>query len=159
MTYLVWKLLHIASVIVFLGNITTGIFWAAHAHKTRDFALIGSTFEGIIKSDRYFTTPGVTGIAITGTVAALTAKLPILGTGWILWPIILFVISGAAFGMRVAPLQRRIIGLARDADTAGRAWGDYAHAYDQWKFWGLIAVLAPAAAFVIMVLKPGIPAF
>lgn len=65
MSYLVWKLLHIASVIIFLGNIVTGLFWAAHAHKARYFTLIASTFEGIIRSDRWFTIPGVVGIVIS----------------------------------------------------------------------------------------------
>ena len=55
MNYLIWKLIHVAAVIIFLGNIITGLFWAARAHKSHDFKLIASTFQGIIRSDRYFT--------------------------------------------------------------------------------------------------------
>lgn len=107
-SYLVWKLIHIASVIIFVGNITTGLFWAAHSHRTRNFSLIAPAFEGIIRSDRWFTIPGVIGILIGGFAAAIDGNLPILATGWILWPIILFSISGIAFGAWVEPLQRRI---------------------------------------------------
>lgn len=157
MSYLVWKLLHIASVIIFLGNITTGLFWAAHAHKTRDFALIASTFDGIIRSDRWFTIPGVIGILISGIVAAIDGNLPILGTGWILWPIILFSISGIVFGIWVAPLQRKIVNLTRTVDFSEQAWESYGEIYKRWELWGLVALVTPAVAVVIMVLKPSLP--
>ena len=32
--YLLIKLLHVIAVIAFLGNITTGLFWHAHAART-----------------------------------------------------------------------------------------------------------------------------
>lgn len=34
--YPLLKLLHVIAVIAFLGNITTGLFWHAHAARTRD---------------------------------------------------------------------------------------------------------------------------
>jgi uncharacterized membrane protein len=157
MHYLLWKLLHIVSVIIFMGNIVTGLFWAARAHKTRDFRLIASTFEGITRSDRLFTMPGVFGILIGGVVAAIHGKFPILGTGWILWSIVLFSISGIVFGVRLAPLQRRIAEFARGADASEVAWDSYRKMYTKWELWGLVAMLAPAVAVVIMVLKPSLP--
>ena len=157
MSYLVLKLLHVTSVIVFLGNITTGLFWASHAHKTRDFKLIASAFDGIIRSDRLFTGPGVVGILVTGFAAAIVAKLPILSTGWILWPIILFSISGLVFGVWVAPLQRKIRDAARSADSTDLAWQEYAKQYKRWEVWGLVALITPVVAMIIMVLKPALP--
>jgi uncharacterized membrane protein len=157
MSYLLWKLIHIAAVIIFLGNITTGLFWAAHAHKTRDFRLIASTFEGIIRSDRWFTLPGVVGILIGGFAAALDGSLPILATGWILWPIILFSISGLVFGVWVAPLQGKIVSFVRAADASDQAWQSYEEMYKRWERWGLVALITPAVAVVIMVLKPSLP--
>ena len=50
--YLVLKLLHVAAVIAFLGNITTGLFWHRHAARTRDPKLLAFTMGGIIRSDR-----------------------------------------------------------------------------------------------------------
>jgi uncharacterized membrane protein len=142
---------------LFLGNITTGLFWASHALKSRDFALIAATFDGIIRSDRRFTTPGVVGILVTGVAAAILAKLPILGTSRLLWPIILFSISGLVFGVRVAPLQRQILDIARGADTTNEAWTSYSKMYRRWELWGLVALITPVAALAIMVLKPALP--
>ncbi len=157
MTYLAWKLVHVVSVIVFLGNITTGLFWAAHAHKTRDFRLIGSTFEGIVRSDRWFTIPGVVGIVVAGVAMAIEGNIPIWSTGWILWPVVLFVISGIAFGIWVAPLQNKIVKMVRDTQSADDSWDAYHRLYRRWEIWGLVAILTPAAALVIMVLKPSLP--
>jgi uncharacterized membrane protein len=159
MSYLVWKFLHVASVIVFLGNIVTGIFWGAHANRSRDFRLIASTFDGIIRSDRLFTMPGVIVIIVSGVVAAITGGLPILGTGWILWGIVLFSVAGIVFGRIVAPLQRDIVRLAGSGDSDEQNWRSYDLLYARWARWGLVAVLAPAAAVLIMVLKPALPAF
>ncbi|MDH4126168.1 MAG: DUF2269 domain-containing protein [Gammaproteobacteria bacterium] len=157
MSYLILKMLHVASVVIFLGNITTGLFWANHAHKSREFKLIASTFDGIIRSDRRFTTPGVLGILITGLVAAAVAGLPLLSTGWIFWPIVLFSISGLVFAVWVAPLQRKILQLARSTDSTEAAWQRYMELYKRWELWGLVALITPVAAMVIMVLKPALP--
>lgn len=159
MLYPLLKFLHIACVVIFVGNITTGAFWAAHAHKTRDFRLIASTFDGIIRSDRLFTMPGVLGIVVSGVGAALVGGLSILGTGWILWGIALFIISGIAFGRFVAPRQREIARLTHAADSGEATWNVYEKAYKGWVFWGLVALIAPVAAMLIMVFKPVLPAF
>lgn len=157
MSYLLWKLVHIASVIIFLGNITTGIFWAFHSRKTHDYAHIATTFDGIIRSDRLFTVPGVIGIIASGVAAAMQARLPILGTGWILWPLLLFAVSGLVFGIRVAPLQRELVHLARDTGTAGNRQREFDAAFRDWELWGLVALALPVAAMTIMVLKPALP--
>lgn len=156
MSYLGWKLLHVAAVVIFLGNISTGVFWAARAHRTRDLRLIASTFEGVIRSDRWFTIPGVIGIIAGGVGAAMSGGVPILGTGWILWSIVLFAISGLAFGM-VAPLQRKIAHLPNGADFS-EAWTRYQALYRKWALWGAFALITPVAAMAIMVTKPSLPA-
>ena len=157
MSYLHWKLLHIVSVVVFLGNITTGLFWAARAHKSRNLDQIASTFESIILSDRWATIPGVFGILLSGIAGAMAGNLPILGTGWILWPALLFLASGLVFSARVGPLQRKILMLAQSADTSERSWTAYCTLYRSWETWGLAALLTPLVALVIMVLKPSLP--
>lgn len=159
MGYLTWKFLHVASVILFVGNIATGFFWAARAASSRDLRAIASTFEGIIRADRVFTTPGVLGLTLSGIAAAVVGRLPILGTGWILWGIVLLMVSGATFGMRVAPLQREIARLARTPQDETKAWVAFDSLYRSWKLWGAVAVLAPLIAVLIMVMKPPLPAF
>jgi uncharacterized membrane protein len=159
MTYLLWKFVHVASVVLFVGNITTGVFWGAHAHRSRDFRLIASTFDGIIRSDRMFTMPGVFGIIVSGFGAAIVGGLSILGTGWILWGIVLFSVAGIVFGRSVAPLQRDIVRLASSAPADEESWKVYEQLYRRWARWGLVALLTPAAAVLIMVVKPVLPGF
>jgi uncharacterized membrane protein len=159
MSYLVWKLVHVLSAILFVGNITTGAFWAANAVRSNDYRLIRGTFEGIIRADRLFTSPGAIGLVVSGVVTALIGDWPILGTGWILWGIVLFVISGAAFGMRVAPLQRELVRLAAEADRNTEALAAFQARYRSWQLWGTVAVLTPLIAVALMVLRPDLPAF
>ncbi len=154
MVYLYLKLIHVLFVIFFLGNITVGLFWKMFAQKSKDSDKIAFAFKGIIKADRIFTLPGVIGITIFGIGGAVHGGLPILGTGWILWSIILFVISGAAFMAKVVPLQKKIAALASDKEKFN--WDEYHKLAKQWDFWGFIALITPILATVLMILKPNI---
>jgi uncharacterized membrane protein len=153
--YLTLKTLHILAVVLFLGNIITGVFWKAHADRTGDPRIMAHTLDGIIRSDRWFTIPGVLLIIAFGMGAAIMARLPILGTGWILHSLILFAISGLAFMGQVAPLQRKLLALAREG--VGGRWDPaaYHRLSRRWELWGAVAVLTPLAALVLMVVKPG----
>ncbi len=113
MLYLILKSLHVISVVLFLGNIITGVFWKVHADITGDLRARAQALDGIVKSDRVFTVPGVFAIIITGVWMAMHAHLPLLGTRWILWSLILFGISGICFGAFVAPLQKKLLANAR----------------------------------------------
>ena len=153
--YLALKLLHLLAVMLFLGNIITGVFWKAHADRTRDPRLIAHTMAGIIGSDRWFTNPGVVLLVVFGLGAAMTGGVPILRTPWIWQSIVLLTISGAAYGMRLAPLQRQMHRLAAAASEGG-AFDEprYEQLSRQWGIWGLVATLAPLAAFALMIFKP-----
>ncbi len=154
MVYLYLKFIHVLFVILFLGNITVGVFWKAFAQRTKDPEKIAFAFKGIIKSDRYFTMPSVIGITLFGIGGAIHGGLPLLGTGWILWSIILFTISGIAFMVKLVPLQRKIAALASDKDKF--SWDEYNKLAKQWDLWGFIALITPYIAVVLMVVKPNI---
>lgn len=153
--YLPIKLLHVASVVVFLGNITLGLFWKAHADGSRDPAVMANALAGIIRADRWFTIPGVVAIVASGLGLALIAPYPLLRTGWIFWSLVLFSVSGVVFSVWVAPLQRRLLALAEQARAGGAL---DAAAYRQlsvaWELSGAVALLTPVAAMALMVLKP-----
>lgn len=149
------KLVHIIAVIAFLGNITTGLFWHSFAARTRDPRILAHTMSGIIRSDRLFTIPGVIGIVGAGIATAVAGGYPLLHTGWILWTLVLFSISGLAFMTRVAPLQRELHALA-DAGAKAVAF-DYERYHRlarRWEFWGGVALLTPVMGLFLMVLKP-----
>jgi len=153
--YLWLKLLHLAAVVVFLGNITTGLFWHAHAARSRDPRLLAHTVDGIIRSDRLFTIPGVVVIISSGLAAAIIGGYPILRTPWILWSLILFSVSGLVFVLRVVPLQIQLRALTQGApETGAFDWERYQRLARTWELWGALALLTPIAALVLMVLKP-----
>ena len=154
MAYSYIKLIHVLFVIIFLGNITIGLFWKMFAEKTKDPDKIAFAFKGIIKADRYFTIPGVIGITLFGIAGAMHSGIPILGTGWILWSIILFTISGIAFMAKLVPLQKKLAALASDKEKFN--WDEYHKLSKQWDLWGYVALLTPWIATILMVLKPNI---
>ena len=155
--YLALKVLHMLAVVLFLGNIITGLFWKAHGDRTADPRIMAHTLDGIIRSDRWFTLPGVFLIVALGVAAALVGHLPLLRTTWISISILLFTISGLAFGLRVAPLQVRLRALAMTA-AAGGTWDTelYHRLSRRWEFWGVVAIRMPLAALGLMVFKPAV---
>lgn len=152
-TYLLFKSVHILAVVIFLGNIITGLFWMIHAHRTRNVGFIHHTMKGIILADRYFTVPGVLIILIGGIVSAIQGGYPILGTGWIFWSIVMFSISGIAFGWKVAPLQQKIHKISDGVDEQHFDWVAYHRLLKGWELWGLMAMVTPLIAMVMMVTK------
>lgn len=150
--YQTLKFIHVFAVILFLGNIITGLFWKMHADGTRDRAIIAHTLRGLIRADRWFTVPGVVVITAAGILAAIQAGLPLLRTGWILWSIIAFSLSGIAFAWKVGPLQKRLLTLT--TSNAPLDWPAYRALSLQWELWGLFATLTPAVAVGLMVWKP-----
>jgi len=149
--YHILKSIHVFAVILFMGNIITGLFWKRHADLTRDRAVIAHTMRGLIRADWWFTIPGVVVITAAGVFAAIQAGLPLLGTGWIFWSIVAFSLSGVAFGWKVAPLQKQLLRLA-EADEVD--WKTYRSKSLQWEWWGLFATIMPLIAVVLMTLKP-----
>jgi len=152
MVYLILKLIHIFGAIIFLGNITIGPFWKMHAEKSQDPKKIADTFDGIIKADRYFTMPGIAIIILFGIGAALHGGYNLITTGWILWSIILVIISGAVFMVKVVPIQKKIYTLASSESEFN--WDEYKKLSRQWDVWGSIATITPYIAIVLMVIKP-----
>jgi uncharacterized membrane protein len=149
--YLILKAIHVLAVVAFLGNIVTGLFWMKFARKTNDIKIIHHTAAGIIASDRLFTIPGVLIITAGGFASAIYGGIPLLRTGWIFWPIILFSLSGLFFAFKVVPLQVR---MRKNLETEeGFAWKGFDAILKQWEFWGFIAVITPIIAFFMMVLK------
>jgi uncharacterized membrane protein len=155
-TYLILKSLHVLAVTLFLGNIITGVFWRFHAERSKDPKFIGHTFAGITRSDRFFTIPGVLLIIVSGVWAAIEGGLPLLRTGWILWSLVLFGISGVIFGIWLGPLQRQIAALAQAPGQFD--WDRYRSLVHRWDVWGALATLTPLVALALMVLKPQLPA-
>jgi uncharacterized membrane protein len=156
MLYLVLKIVHVIAVALFLGNIVTGLFWKHHGDRSGNAAIMAHTMEGIIRSDRWFTVPGVFLIIGSGVWAAIQGGFPLLRTPWIAQSLILFGISGAVFGIEVAPMQKRILAVALEGARTGHLdRAAYRRFSLRWEIAGAIAVLTPLGALAMMVLKRG----
>jgi len=151
--YLALKLVHVAGVVLFLGNITVGVLWKQFADRRRDPAILAFTIDSIIGADRVFTIPGIVLLLAGGIGAALAGHIPILSTGWILWAIVAFILSGLAFGP-LSRVQRQLSVAAHASNLA-----EYDRLSQGWNLWGTIALILPIASFVLMILKPALPAF
>lgn len=157
--YLILKFVHVLAVMIFVGNISVGILWHTIGDSTRDPRIIAHTVKGILLADKIFTIPAIIVLLIAGIGTAEAGHLSILGTGWILWSIILFIISGIAFGP-VSRSQRRMLAVAQTALTSGvMNWEDYDRFARTWNVAGTIALVAPLVAVLFMVIKPLLPAF
>jgi uncharacterized membrane protein len=152
-TYLILKLIHVLGVVLFLGNITVGVFWKRHADKTGNFGIIASTIDGIIAADKVFTIPGILLLLGGGLAAAFVGKIPILSTGWLLWGFVAFILAGLAFGP-LARAQKRLSVAAHAGNLH-----EYEDVSKSWALWGTLALIFPFVAFVLMILKPALPAF
>jgi len=152
MVYNYLVLIHVIGVIVFLGNITIVPFWKVNAERTKDRLHILSTWQSIIRADKFFTMPGVVIILLFGLGAALHIGYNILETSWIFLSLILYVISGAVFMIKVGPIQKKVVALAQDENNF--SWDEYFNLARHWNFWGSIATLTPWFAVILMVIKP-----
>jgi uncharacterized membrane protein len=92
-------------------------------------------------------------ITAAGIGAALHGGLPLLRTGWIFWSIVFFLISGIIFSVKLAPLQRKILKIAAGMNEKQFSEESYHSHLRQWETWGLLALITPLAALVMMVLK------
>lgn len=151
MVYNIWKLIHILFVIIFLGNITIEIFWKMQADKSKDRIKIAYTFQNIIKADRIFTIPSVTFLIIFGMGAAMAGGLPLVGTTWIFWSIILIIISAYSIIAKMAPIQKTILKLTKTEETF--SFDKYTKLSKSWNLWGTLAVVTPYIAVILMTLK------
>ena len=154
MVYFSLVLIHVIAVIIFLGNITITPFWKLQAEKIKDRLHILNIWEGIIRSDRFFTMPGMIILLIFGIGAAAHLKINFIDTGWIFWSIIMYIISGASFMVKMVPIQKKIVALAKDEARFG--WDEYRKLSKQWDIWGSLATITPWIAVILMVLKPNI---
>ena len=63
----------------------------------------------------------------------------------------MFSISGLAFAFKVAPLQKKIYHLTLNKESSNDFdWNNFNKVYVEWDVWGLVALVTPLAAFVMM---------
>ena len=154
-----WRLFHVLAVVLFLGNLTTSLFWAARASRTRDPAVVAHTFESIRRSDLWFTLPGVLGIVIGGIAAALRMELSIFGTGWVVWAIGMLGMGLTVLVTVRASLQGDLQELVGSGQGDQVPWKEFDLLYRYWRSWTLIAIAGLLGAVLLMTYRPPLPGF
>ena len=151
MLYLFLKTVHIVAVVLFVGNIITGVLWKLHADRSGDPRLMAHALDGLIKADRWFTAPASVLILLSGGLLTWTGGYPFFGTLWIWMGLGLFAFAGVIFKLRVEPAQFRLREIAMRTSFDRPA---YDAASRQWLLSGGLATLAPVIAIALMVFKP-----
>ncbi len=114
--YLATKALHALAVVLFLGNIITGLVWKAHGDRTADRRIIGDPLQGSFRSDRWFPLPGVPLIIGFGISAA---DRPAPAAGHRLDPVRGYPIRSLGAGIHAAG---RAAGSSGEPWPSGRRW-------------------------------------
>jgi uncharacterized membrane protein len=158
MTYLVLKLLHVVGATVLLGTGAGIAFFMLLAHRTGQAATIAAVARIVVIADFVFTATAVVAQPVTGFLLAWHLGYP-LTEPWLLWSIVLYVVTGA-FWLPVVWMQMRLRDLARAAAAHGGPLPRAYHVLFWWWFaFGFPAFAAVLAILWLMIARPqGLPA-
>ena len=154
MLYDLLKAVHLAGVVVLIGNVTVTAFWKVFADRTGDPRLIAHAQHMVSVTDWTFTLSGIALIYGGGFGAAWVAGMNPFSPGWLLWGQALFALSGVIWLGILVPVQIRQAQLARGFANGGSIPEAYRHDGRRWLFWGIVATLPLTAAVWVMVAKP-----
>lgn len=155
---LLLKLVHIWSVIMFVGNSALGPYRRRQARLTGKAQVIAGTYEIHTRSGRDVTIPWFAATLATGLVLAWLSDIPILGTGWVVLALVLSVAVALLFVVRIAPLQRQATAeavlLASEGPEREAAFRQAARRLEPWSHFAHVIFVAIIA---LMVFKPPVP--
>jgi|ERR1700712_5851406 uncharacterized membrane protein len=151
--YLGLKYLHVLGAAVLIGTGAGIAFFMLLAHLRREPALIAGVARIVVIADFAFTATAVVAQPITGVLLARSVGFS-LWDGWILWSIVLFIITGI-FWLPVVWMQMRMRDLALRAVQDGRALPEIYHRiFRMWFAFGCPAFGAVLAILWLMIAKP-----
>ncbi|MBR2536668.1 MAG: DUF2269 domain-containing protein [Hyphomicrobium sp.] len=153
MLYSVLKFLHVAGVVLLIGNVTITAFWKVYSDRSNDPRIVANAQRAVIAADWLFTFPAITLIIVGGYGMALIANMDLFADPWLVWGQVLFLISGALWLGVLVPVQIRQARAARifepDAPIPESYWRDGR----RWLVWGIAATVPLVAATYVMIAK------
>jgi uncharacterized membrane protein len=151
--YFALKFLHVIGAAVLLGTGAGIAFFMLLAHRTGDVPTIASVARIVVIADFLFTATAVVMQPITGALLAWIVGYSLLD-GWILWSIVLYIVTGA-FWMPVVWMQMRMRDLATTAAREGKPLpAEYHRLFRFWFAFGFPAFAAVLGIFWLMIAKP-----
>jgi uncharacterized membrane protein len=153
MLYFVLKYLHIVGASVLLGTGAGIAFFMLAAHLGGRPAIIAGVARIVVIADFIFTATAVIVQPITGSLLVWNVGYS-FWDGWIVWSIVLYIITGALW-LPVVWMQMRLRDLAAKAAAEGTPLPDQYHRiFWLWFAFGIPAFAAVAAIFWLMIAKP-----
>jgi uncharacterized membrane protein len=153
-TYLVLKTVHVLGAILLLGNIVVTGWWKLMANRTGHPEIIAFAQRQVTLTDFLFTAGGSILVFGTGIANVLLHDIPLLETGWLLWALIMFTVSGIVWGSILIPIQIKQAQAAREFPTDEVIPASYWRRERMWFGYGAIAIITPFISLALMVLKP-----
>jgi uncharacterized membrane protein len=155
-SYYVLKYLHIIGASVLLGTGAGIAFFMLMAHLTGKAAVVASVAHIVVIADFLFTATAVIAQPVTGVALAHYVGYA-LTEGWIVWSIVLYLITGI-FWLPVVWMQMRMRELAQKAAVRGIPLPPSYHRLFWWWFaFGFPAFFAVLAIFWLMIARPQLP--
>jgi uncharacterized membrane protein len=154
MAYDILKFLHITGIVMLMGNITATAIWKFFADRTGDAKIIAFAQRLVTITDWSLTFWGIVLTIGGGYGAVWVAHIDPIGTPWLLWSQVLFVIAGLIWLGLLVPIQVRQARTAKGFAGGGSIPERYRRDSRNWIIWGLIATVPLIAATWLMVTKP-----
>lgn len=148
-----WLLLHLAGVVLFVGNIMTAAFWKVRAEFQKNPAVIHHAVKNVMLADFVFTIPGLILIVVSGITMAVRTGISMHGFNWLTLSLILFAITGVIWLAILIPLQRAMIRHSAACIESGNISKSYVKASRLWDVFGIIATLLPIVILYLMISK------
>jgi uncharacterized membrane protein len=151
--YFMLKYLHVIGACVLLGTGAGIAFFMLLAHLQRDPIVVAGVARIVVIADFIFTATAVVAQPVTGVLLARTVGYS-LWEGWIVWSIVLYILTGA-FWLPVVWMQIRMRDLAAEAACNSEPLSDrYQQLFQLWFAFGFPAFGAVLAIFWLMMTKP-----
>ena len=153
MTYFVLKLVHVIGASVLLGTGAGIAFFMLMAHRGGKPAVIAGVARIVVIADFVFTATAVVLQPVTGVLLVREVGYAFTDA-WIVWSIVLYLVTGA-FWLPVVWMQMRMRDLAAGAVANGTELPQsYHRLFRRWFAFGFPAFAAVIAIFWLMIARP-----
>ncbi|MBY3036330.1 MULTISPECIES: DUF2269 family protein [Rhizobium] len=153
MIYFVLKFLHIIGATVLLGTGAGIAFFMLIAHRSGNAMTLAAVARIVVIADFVFTTTAVIVQPITGIALAWNMGYS-LWERWIVWSIVLYLVTGA-FWLPVVWMQMEMRNIAAEAAANGRPLPKrYHRLFWTWFYFGFPAFAAVLGIIWLMITRP-----